>query len=449
MLASMKKKLLKRSTRTEAIDIAKEVKNLPNVNTPLVSSSPVKFNDFIPYISDEENNEESLVINNLENDIEIIESQEIEEISTTSNNSNSLINYDSNNKYYIISDIYGDHKNIIITKTTKFDLIKRIVPSTFVAVGTGLAMMPIFNNLIKNSEQFGVDIHSNKILFELSTANTFIITAFSSFATMYNFIKKQQEDIVPESKNICIFMSKIGASWSVILPLGLLWTVELHNQAVADSQGFDEFMAWATFTTVPLVIDRIIESVNTVDDINKNSSVKLENVGSKLIVYGLTGLSIAGRAIAYTEIAKAVVEAMGIDETTALVTGIVAGGILGSGGTAIFEYQAIKSLFEHNETSCSIKKVLNATASVIEGAWLTLPLVSLGLKATEEWNPLLKGFLFTPLFISHSTFEANKLYDNINATCNSISDGFLSLKQWCCNDDDIQLAGDNGDFVNE
>lgn len=326
-----------------------------------------------------------------------------------------------------------------IGKKAKIEMIQKLLPSTIIGIGTGLAMMPIFNHLVKNSEMFGIDIHSNKIAFDLSTANTFIIASFSSFSGMYHFIKKHQEDLTPSSKNIVVTMSKAGAACSIVLPLGLLWGIELQNQKVAGSTGFDEFIAWATFTTTPIIIDRIIESVRTVDKIYEDRSViELNSVGSKLLVYGLTGMAVTGRVLAYTEAAETLALAMGMSSGIALGVGIM-GGVLGSGGVTLFEYNAVKSLFAEQKEPMTLKKAICGAISTIEGGWFTLPVVSLGLIFAESWNPLLKGVLFTPLFISHTVLEATKIYDNVMMSYNTISEGISSLG--CCNSyDDIDIS---------
>lgn len=320
-------------------------------------------------------------------------------------------------------------------KNFQINLIKRIIPSALISIGTGLAMMPVFNHLVKNSEDFGIDIRSNEGLFVASTTNTFIVASFSSFSTMYHFFKKYQEQIIANPKYIGINITKIGASFSIILPLGLLWGVELQNQKVAGSNGFDEFMAWATFTTAPLIIDRVIESVYTVDRIRDNSNsndykfIDLNSMGSKLVVYGLAGLSVTGRVIAYTEAAKTLASAVGLDSTASLSVGIIMG-LLSSGGVTIFEYNAVKSLFAEQKEPMTIKKAICGAVSAIEGSWFTLPLVSLGLNFADGWNPLLKGVLFTPLFVSHTILEATKIYDNVMMSYDTISEGISSLG--CC-----------------
>lgn len=420
------KKIIYLSNNTKPINIK------PDINTQLINQTPqsspltflneagnvATFNSVNEYLSDNDPNKykES-------NPKEYYKSDTDESIID-----DSIIDYTSEYD----SDIKINLKSeTIIGKKTKIELIQKILPSIIIATGTGLAMMPVFNHLVKNSEQFGIDIHTNKIAFDLSTANTFIVASFSSFSSIYHFIQKYQKQMVPESKNISVSLSKIGASCSLVLPLGLLWGIELQNQKVANSGGFDEFLAWATFTTAPLIVDRIVESVQTVNNLYENrNTIDLNSVGSKLVVHGLAGLSLIGRALAYTEAAQTLGLAMGMHPEFALATGIIAGGVLGSSGIGLFEYNAVKSLFAEQKESMTIRKTLCGAISVIEGAWFTLPIISLGFQFAENWNPLLKGVLFTPLFVSHTVLESTKIYDHVMMSYDTISEGISSLG--CC-----------------
>lgn len=325
--------------------------------------------------------------------------------------------------------------------TNKAALAINIVSSLLVSGGTACAMMPIFNYLVRNSKELGIDVHDNQALFITSTVNTFIVTAISSFGNVYHHIDKLQHGM-PNHSNGYQILFKIGAGFSIVLPIGLLWGIETHNQKVAGSSGFDEFIAWAAFTTIPLIINNTIESIRTVDKFfaEQTHKVHLDSVGSKLAVYGLTLMSLAGRAIAYTQAAKTLCEIIGIDETVSLGIGIAAGGIVGSSGVALFEHEAVKSLFIAKEP-ITAKKVFGGLCSTIEGAWFSLPTLALGLKFAEGWNPLLKGLLFTPVVISSTTYGASKLYDNIATSFESITNFCSSGSVY-----DVETTGSQYDY---
>lgn len=432
-VANMKKKIITRTKKTTAIDIVETTE----VDTKSTASSPLLFKDFteeIPsytyplgqsqtYDSDEDarkNAHEDTVTT----DDEIIGD-------ATWNTYRGSSNYNDSDKKIA---------PLPVTRNSKAEMAQKLLPSAIVGVGVGAAMMPVFNHLTKNSEQFGLDIHSNQNMFIVSTANTFIVASFSSYSMMYHFIKQHQDHFEPHVSSTAVKIAKVGASCSLVLPLGLLWGIELRNQQVAESHGFDEYVAWAAFTTVPLVIHRIIEAIKTVDDIKNNPEhIELNSLGSKLVVYGLAGLSVAGRTIAYAESVKALSLAVGIDSEISLGLGIVAGGLLGSGGDTVFEYQAIKSLFSVNSSAMTPAKVAGGIVATLEGAWFTLPLVSLGLNATQEWSPLLRGALYTPLFVSHSILEATRLYDNAYNMLETVTEGIKNMG--CCgnNYDDLDV----------
>lgn len=391
-------------------------------------------------------------------------------VSTTDDDINYFKNnyeIEQNDNHEIIDDdiltIPNINENIninkILTDESKksycdYSILKRLTISSLVATGTGLAMMPVFNNLVKNSDQFGIDIHNNKIVFDISTANTFIISSVSSFVTLNEFIKKHQQQKL-DNDSLKIALSKTCASFSLILPLGLLWVTEIDNQKVTESSGFDQFIAWATFTTLPLIVSQTLESITNVNkvleaknlemiNLNDNEVVNPISIGSKIVIYGLATTSIIGRSIAFTEICKALSLASGVSEEVALGVGIALGGILTSSGVSVLEYNNVKILFETPSGNYTLKKAVLGTVALAEGVWFTLPLVSLGLSATNSygWDSLIKGALFIPLLASHSVLESTRIYDNVSSICDYISDGFSSFKEWCCNDE-VSVSGED------
>lgn len=341
----------------------------------------------------------------------------------------------SHNHFYNKEELTIINEPICTTK-----LAKRLLIDTVIAGGTGLAMMPIFNHLVRNSDKFGIDIHSNKTLFNLSTTNTFIVSAFSSFINTNEFIRKQDDNSNDNNSKIVNF-SKLCASLSLILPVGLLWVTEVNNQKIANSKGFDEYIAWASFTTLPLIVSQIIDSITHVNKLALGEEQKVPlSSGGKIMIYGLAISSVIGRSIAYTEVCKSLGVASGLSEDVSLGLGIAAGGILTSAGMSILEHSTIKFLCETQDGNFTAKKFITGTLAFTEGLWFTLPLISIGLDATSNWNPLLKGALFVPLVISHTVLESTRVYDNVLTFCDYVSDGLSSLKDYCFGED-MQLSG--------
>lgn len=443
----MKKKqtlITRKTVKTEAIDIVENVVEPKYEDLLLVASSPLKFTRTTLYSGVNSEDENNFIDNDNSNSDDAIVSFPFDDRFIVDNNI-SKPDLDNNSEDFTINN-----NDSVTTSYCTSDLAKRLTINTLVATGTGVAMMPVFNHLVKNSEKFGVDIHSNKIIFNLSTANTFLVASFSSFITMNEFIKKHQTSKL-ESDTWVVSLSKTCASFSLILPLGLLWVTELNNQKVADSSGFDSYMAWATFSTLPLVASQIVDSLSNVNKLltitaqdNKGSL----SAGGQILTYGLAATSIVGRSIAFTEVCKSLALATGISEDISLGLGIGIGGVLASLGVSILEHNTIKILFETPHNEFTAKKLIVGGLALTEGLWFTLPLISIGLDATSNWNPLLKGALFIPLVASHTVLESTRIYDNISTFCDYVSDGFSTLKDWCYGNDDIQLAGDNGDFLN-
>jgi len=308
--------------------------------------------------------------------------------------------------------------------------IKRVIASSIVATGTGVAMMPIFNNLVKNSSKFGLDVHDNKLFLELSTANTFIISSLSSFVTMNEFIKKHQTTRI-ENDKWHITLAKTCASFSLIMPLGLLWTTEFNNQKVAGSSGFDEYMTWATFSSIPLIVGQITDSVSTVNTITDKTLLNsVSTVGGQIFIYGLSAASLVGRAISFTEVSKNLALIMGFSPEISLAIGIATGGVLTSSGVSILEFSTLKNLFEKQYTSFDPKKVALGVFVLAEGVWFTLPLVAVGLDESDNWNPLLKSSLFVPLAVSHSILESTKIYDKAFTLFDYVKTACSKFIQW-------------------
>lgn len=324
-------------------------------------------------------------------------------------------------------------------KLSSYDALKIIAVSSIVAGGTGMAMMPIFNNLVKNMSIFGIDIHDNKIAFDLSTTNTFLVASFSSFVSMYDYIKKYKT-ISSKPDSLMVVFCKFGACCSLILPLELLWITELNDQKIGNSSGFDKFMAWATFSTLPLVSSQIIKAISEIDNtLEGNTKPSLpQSIGSKLITYGLPCVSLIGRALAFTEISKTLALRMGLSADAALGIGISTGGMVAASGQAILEYNTGRNLF-NVDTKLTLPKLITGAVCLAEGIWFSLPLIAVGLTATTDWNPLLRGALFTPLLLSNASFEATNLHSNILNAYDYISDGITNLIGYCHDTESLEI----------
>jgi hypothetical protein len=416
-----KKSTIKKHTITATTTVTQPV----DVRTPLVESSGVKFKNSqgVSYeFSDQE--EYHYYYSGVGADPRTSEEEEDEIIQD-----DVIIITDAQD--VVGKDGFKDGQAVIVQEaihndTTNSDLFKRLGASAVIATGTGVAMMPIFNYLVKHSKDLGVDIHENHALFAISTANTFAVTFCSSFSSAYHFIKRAQESR-HESDSAVIMLSKMGANFSIVLPISLLWGIELNNQKVSGSSGFDPFVAWATFSTIPLMINHSIDIMRATDNLFNSSRIPLENFGSKLAVYGLSTLAIAGRAIAYTQAIANLAKIIGIDSDIAFGVGVAAGGVFGASGIGLFEYQAMRSLFAKEDEPMTLAKLAGGLGTAVEGAWFSLPILSLGLEATEGWNPLLRGVLFTPVAISSTLYSATKLYDNIANAYDTVCAGVTSI----------------------
>ncbi len=286
-------------------------------------------------------------------------------------------------------------------------------------IGTGCAMMPIFNYELRNLENFGIDVHQSEAFFIASTINTLMmITAQCTIELYHYFNNKHDIGHFDSTQNKCLQITKVGSVVSSLLPVVLLWNIEINDQKVSESHGFDEFMQWATFTMIPLLIFKIVEIYEAMTKVigGAYKDINLNSIGSKLITYGTTALSTIARGISYSAATEELAKNIGFEEETAKTIGIVIGGVLGSVIPAITEHNTMKSMFKPQEYQLTKTDIAIGTLASLEGAWFALPTVSVGLKATSNWNLLLRFGLFTPYFVNKAVSEANNIYNTYKIT---------------------------------
>lgn len=305
-----------------------------------------------------------------------------------------------------------------------------ILGSTILGAGVGLAMMPIFNREVKNLENYGINVHESNTSFAISTINTLIIAGCSTGFYLYNYFINYQEKTKQEEPNkakTCVLtLCKIGSVVSALIPVSMLWNVELDNQKVEGTHGFDQFVAWAAFTSVPLLIFKTSYTYNKVskyviakfDNSNNTNGQEISSLGGKLIVYGISGISLIGRGIALTHIFDQLMEKFNIEENISLPVSIVTGGILGNLIFALNEYSSLKKLFINNDCNITKTQLTTGLVSAFEGSWFALPFISQGMEATKEWNSFLKGALFSSVFCSKAATESTRIYRSIFPECN-------------------------------
>lgn len=274
----------------------------------------------------------------------------------------------------------------------------------FAGLGTGLAMMPIFNREVKELDFYGLDIHASESLFITSTLNTLFFTSISNGVSLYDYITSDNH--TTSAQKAILTVAGISSS---LIPLSMLWNIELHNQEVNQSKGFDKFIAYASISTIPLLILKLVECYELIEKVRLNK-FELESTGDKLINYGINTISFVARGISYKAITSELAHKMGFDEKSSEALGVIVGGLLANSVSAITEHLNIKSMFKKSDDSINKKQFLIGMLSAIEGLWFSLPTVTAGLRYTSNWNPLFKGILFVPYLISKGTTETLNLY---------------------------------------
>ena len=293
-----------------------------------------------------------------------------------------------------------------------------LASSTLLGIGVGLAMMPIFNEEVEHLENYGINIHSNSTFFAISTINTLLAIGCSTGFYCYNYFfgaKKEEQVEFSDPQKVALNLCKIGGFIGSLVPVGMLWNIELHDQKVEGTDGFDQFIAWATFTTIPLIIFKTIAIFEQTSKyiINNHNNIELDNLGSKIITYGLSSISLIGRGVSLTYVLNELQKQIGLDENISLPISIITGGVIGNITLGLSDYSNLKKLFKTNSNEINYKQLALGLSSALEGGWFALPLISIGLEATGNWNPLLRGSVFTSFFLSHMNSEATHLYHSI------------------------------------
>lgn len=319
---------------------------------------------------------------------------------------------------------WNSNEYIKIVKTIKY--FSKLVISGVVGIGSALAMMPIVNYNIKQLENFDIKVHEKEAFFITSTLNTLVLLTICNSLSTYSYITNKIA--INKEPNIQLDHNKyeitnqtlynVGKIASVIVtlqPLFLLWDVEINNKELAnDYVNFDEFTAWATFTSIPLVAYSILENYKNYSktiESYKTRDIEIDSFGAKAFINSTATLSLVGRGIALTALYNKLLQQIGVDEDVSLGLSIAFGGVVTNVAQSTLEYGHIQNLFEKQIGHTSCKNKILGLFTTIEGGWFALPLIAQGLNAIEGLNSLLKMFIFLPTFISKMVYEMHNFYD--------------------------------------
>lgn len=307
--------------------------------------------------------------------------------------------------------------------------------SFLVCVGAGLAMMPVFNKQLQNLKDYGVNVKINDVGYGISIFNTLIAmgtyAGFNTYKFLYNRIcstsnknntsnydNEQQSDCWKGTKDV---VKKAGCVAVALVPVYLLWSVQLNNQKIDESYGFDKFIAWATFTTLPLFAFKstnMYERIKIKEEKESQNELELKTVGSKLFVYGIDSLAFVGRGISYYKMVNDSLKLIIPNDTVSSISAALIGGIGLNTISAFSEHFKLKQLFTTDTEGINKKQIGLSVVIALEGAWFALPVVGVGLNSIKEIsfldNPLLKGAIYFPLLVSRSTSETISMYEVIS-----------------------------------
>lgn len=319
----------------------------------------------------------------------------------------------------------------------KKSLLAKIGLSSGLAFMTGLGMMPIFDDDIKSLTEDGLDWEDNEYISPIIALNTLMIFSILANYFYLNYFIEDQRDFREDRENdepeneFASNMFSIAAGavslCAAALPVSQLWVVETENQQYAESSGFDQYIAWATFTTIPILLNETITCYASLKDQfqRKLLNVDLDSVGDKLFLYTPVVMSIPGRFISYYYSTYFLAKEIGLPEEIAIGTGIIVGGLIGSSVIGAIEYGAMKSLFQKQEGPLKKLDILLGSFCALEGCVLALPMVATGMDVIEDQSAFLKSALYSPVFITSSVLKSKIIHEVITGS-------YKAMQQYCC-----------------
>lgn len=345
----------------------------------------------------------------------------------------------------------------------KKTLIAKIGLSSSLAFLTGLGMMPIFDEDIKSLTSEGLDWEDNEYISPIIALNTLLIFSILANYFYLNYLVEDTRDFREDreennSDNEVLNKVFLGSAGIVslcasALPVSQLWVVETDNQEYVGSSGFDQYIAWATFTTLPVFLNEAITCYASLKDQfqRKLLHVDLDSIGDKLFLYTPVIASVPGRFISYYYSTYFLAKEIGLPEEIAIGIGITIGGVIGSTVIGAIEYGSLKSLFQKQESPMSKFSIVLGVFCAVEGCVLALPMIATGMDVIEDQSALLKSALYAPLFITSSTLKASIIHESIIGSYNAIKqyccvgvDSFSEILKW---DDLTSEVGINGDSI--
>lgn len=293
---------------------------------------------------------------------------------------------------------------------------KALVASLPIGIGTSLAMMPIFNHEVKELKNYQINPTEYDAWYIISTVNTLLITsAITTISNYRYFSTKKNNENLPVHQKIIFEGIKIGSALSATIPVCLLWNIELHNKEVEESQGFDQFLIWASVATIPLFFAKYIENCNYFHKlINNMDSLTLNNkcVDSATNIFAVTAL--LGRSITYTAVTYEVINKIAQEEEDiALPVSVIVGGFMTSLISSVNEFYTFKKILNIKKENITFKNIAAGIFSFVEGMWFAAPFVSAGLNHVKNWHEGFKSVVFAPYFASKTIQESVNIYEDL------------------------------------
>ncbi len=194
-------------------------------------------------------------------------------------------------------------------------------------------------------------------------------------------------------------LKSIGSLTPAALMAFMLYGIELNNSQIQNSEGFDQYVAWATAYVLPLVISTFIQNSHIMLGVGESLETNdgSENTPNKVVVNALCTLSTVGRGICYTSFTQEFFEEIGIPTKASLGLAIVFAGIGINVAATLVERKELMTILpkilksEHKGSCLNITK---ATLAMLEGIILSSPFI------IEQLSVLMKQDIIDPAIIA-------------------------------------------------
>jgi len=275
------------------------------------------------------------------------------------------------------------------------------------AIGVGVGMMPIFNDDIRalddEASPVQIHVHASQALFVLSTLNTLV-----TYTTMsaWQIIKALSSEALPRDlptwQSAALRTGKLFSICSSILPISLLWNIELNNQTKSNSSGIDKFTCWAMAGSCALFFAKTLTTNYNITNFILSRFPSKQNIPQLLLTGATILTSMPARYGSYLYCLRSL--PIGVNYIGAIGATAV---------TAISDFNGMRSVIRQDSEPTTARHILLPVV-VAQSIWFSLPKAIVSYTATTSWNSTFRAVTTVAWVASSSITIGKKIFDTFN-----------------------------------